>query len=374
MATIVIIVVILACIAGQILWGSVIRSFAIFISAVLGMLIALNFSDSLAQKLISSDMMAWKAHGVVIGLVFVLSFGILVALSAKLLGGDIAFSPMVDKIGGAVIGIPTGLVIAGTIVIAMALASGSGGFPYERFNADRPDIESPRKPLLSADGFATEFFGLLSSGSLAGNNSFALVRAGFNDSAAIDRMGVDKTLSPLAHSNVIQLPVVIRRAPAGLTDADGKKLQEVAGSDLFLARVNMTKNVVGKDSPNFLLGQLRMVCKRKDDKVMPGTGSGTSIYPVGYLKTATRLQVEPVSAVVSLAEAEMDNGVKAVDFAFYIPSSLRPELMAFKRNFVTQVQVMNPEEAPAPVGFDKARAAAPTAVRPGATEPGDPNS
>jgi hypothetical protein len=374
MATIVIIVVILACIAGQILWGSVIRSFAIFISAVLGMLIAMNFSDSLAQKLISSDMVAWKAHGIVLGLVFVLSFGILVALCLKMLGGDIAFSPLIDKIGGAVISIPTGLVVAGTIVVALALASGSGGFPYERFSADRPDVESPRKPLLGADGFAAGFFGLVSSGSLAGNNSFALVRAGFNDSIAIDRIGAEKTISPLANSNVIQLPVVIRRAPAGLTKADGKKLEEVPGSDLFLARMNMTKSVVGKDSPNFLLGQLRIVCKRKDDVTTPYAGSGTSIYPTGYLKTATRLQVESLSAIVPMTDAETDSGVKAIDFAFYIPSSLQPKLVAFKRNFVTGVQVMNPEEAPAPVGFETARAVAPASGRPGATPPGDPNS
>ncbi|HSV27762.1 MAG TPA: CvpA family protein [Sedimentisphaerales bacterium] len=373
MATILVIAVILACIAGQVIWGSIIRSFAIFMSAVLGMLVAFNFFDPLALKLIESDFMPWRAHGIVLGLLFVLSFAVFVAVSLKLLGTEIAFSRMTDRIGGAIVGIPTGLLVSGMLVTAISLASGSGSFPYQRFDPVRPDIENPKGVFLNADGFAAGLFGFASSGSLAGDNSFALVRADFANAAAFDRLSAEKGGSPLAGRNAIQLPVVIRLAGPEITDADGRRLQAVPGSDLFLARVNMTRSVIGKDSPNFTLGQLRLICKRKDDMALPGAGTGICVYPVGYLRTSTRLQMEPLSTLVPIATAEFEDGIKPIDVAFYIPSDLRPALVGFKRNFVTSsISLVTPEEAQAsgllPVGFERSLPAMPQP-----SEPQDPN-
>lgn len=374
MATIIIIAIILICIAVQVLWGSLIRSFAVLVSAMLAMFIAFGFFERMAGLFINSNIIPWKAHGAAMALLFVLTFGILVALCMKLLGEEIGMSPIVDKVGGAIIGLPTGLIVAGTVIVALSLASGSSGFPYERFSSGQPQMDNPKKSFLSADGFATGLFGLVSSGSFAGDNSFVLVRAGFNNSAGIDRIGASKGISPLAGNGSINGTVVVRKAPPTITDADGKKLEETTGSELYLARVKMTKSVVGKkDKPDFLLGQLSLICTRKDDKAIPGTGTGICVYPVGYLKTPARLKKDSPLAVVPLADAEMEDGIKAIDFAFYIPTHLRPEMVSFKRNFVTDVALVNIEEAPSPVGFDKSSTTAAT-VRDRGSSSADPNS
>jgi hypothetical protein len=312
---------------------------------------------------------------VVLALLFVISFGIMVAISIKSLSGEIAFSKIIDRAGGAFVAIFTGFVISGTIVMALGLASGSNTFPYERFSSARPDVGNPRGAILNPDGFVAGLFGFVSDGSFAGTNSFAALHASFNDAIAMDRLAAEKKVSPLAGKSIIQPPVAIRLAPAGIVGADGKRLPETpGGSEFILVRLNLTKNAIGRESPNFLLGQLRIVCTDRNARGKPGEGSGTCIYPIGYMKTPTTLLLEPASAMVPLADAELESGVKAVDFAFYLPVGTKPSLIAFKRNFIMPAPtIAEPKEAPAPIGFDKPKEDVTSSRRP-SQQPRDPNS
>jgi hypothetical protein len=330
MAIIITFGIILACVAQQIFLSSLARSLAMLISAIAGALIAFNFYEALAGTMIGSDMMSSQAHGIAMGLIFVLAFGIMVAVSTKLLSGEIAFEGLVDKIGGATIAIFTGYVISGVIIASLSLASGSNSFPYERFSANKPDIQNPSGTLLSPDGFQAALFGFVSDGSLAGDNSFAALHAGFNDAAAMDRLGAEKKFSPLAAKSPFLGTAMLWPAPADITGPDGKKLEETPGSELLLLRLNIA---AGKDA-SFLLGQLRMICRSKDAKGMANTGSGTCIHPVGYMKSATILLLATADTIVPPTDAQTTSGAKTIDFAFHVPSTLKPSLIELKRNFV----------------------------------------
>jgi hypothetical protein len=330
MAIIITLVIILACVAQQIIFSSLARSLAMLISAIAGALIAFNFYEALAGTMIGSGMMASQAHGVAMGLIFVLAFGIMVAVSTKLLSGEIAFEGLVDKIGGATVAVFTGYVISGVIIASLSLASSSNSFPYERFSANKPDMQNPSGALLSPDGFQAALFGFVSDGSLAGDNSFAALHAGFNDAAAMDRLGAEKKLSPLAAKSPFQGTALLWPAPADITGPDGKKIEDTPGSDLLLLRLNIA---AGKDA-DFLLGQLRMVCRSKDAKGPANSGSGTSIHPVGYMKTATSLLLASADTIIPPSNAQATNGAKTIDLAFYVPNTLKPSLIELKRNFV----------------------------------------
>jgi hypothetical protein len=340
MAIIITLVVIMACVAQQLIFSSLARSVAMFISAIVSSLIAMNFYEPLAKVMIDSDMMTWKAHGIAMGLLFVLSLAILAALSIKLLSGEIAFGGLVDKIGGAAVAVFTGYIASGVLIIALGLASGSNSFPYARFAAGRPDMASARSAFLGTDAFEAGMFSLVSGGSLAGSNSFAALHAGLNDASGMDRLAAEKKLSPLAGKGSIQGPAVIWAAPDDVTGPDGKKLEENPGHELVLVRLNMTKSGLGKDSPNFLLGQLRMICRGRDARGAANEGAGTCIFPAGYMKTATSLALEPTGTMISLADAQMTNGAKTFDFAFYVPSGMKPSLIEFKRNVVMMAPAM----------------------------------
>jgi hypothetical protein len=359
MSIIIILVVIAACVAQQLIFSSLVRSFAILMSAILGAFLAINFHEALADIMIGSDIMAWKAHGIAMLLIFLLAFAILAAISIKLLSGEIAFGGLIDKIGGSVIALFTGYVISGVLISSLSLLSGSNSFPYERFSSGRPDMQKPSGALLSPDGFIAGFFGFVSDGSLAGSNSFAALRAGFNDSAAIDRLAAEKKLSPLGGKNVIQGTPVIWPAPANTTDAAGKALPESSGGELVFVRLTMTRAAIGKDSPNFLLGQLRMICRSKDSKGPANEGSGVAVYPIGYMKTPTGLTLESANAIVSLADAA-SSGTKAIDFAFYVPAGTRPSLIEIKRNIVVQApSISDAKDVSAPEGLEQPKAPAP---------------
>jgi uncharacterized membrane protein required for colicin V production len=367
MATVIVLAIILACVVQQVFFGSLVRSFAMLISAVLGLLVAFNFFEPLAQVLINSDIIPWKAHGAAMALLFVICFGVLLTVAIKLLGRDVAFSPVVDRAGGAVIGLGTGMVISGVLLVAIGLLSGSAAFPYERFQAAGPEVERPKRAFLNADGFAAGLFGLVSDGSLAGSSSFAMLHASFTDAIAIDRLAAAKKISPLAGKNAVQPPVVIWPAPLNITDSEGKKLAERPGSELMLVRVNMTRNAIGKDSPDFLLGQMRMICRSKEAKGAPTSGSGSAIFPVGYMKSPTALRREPATAVLPPAETKIE-GSKPVDFAFYVPSGMKPALIEFKRNLVLPAPpVTDAKEAPEAVGFGDAGAGKKESASPAAS-------
>lgn len=330
MAIIVTLGIILACVAQQVFFSSLARSFAMLISAIVGGLIAFNFYEALAGTMIGSGMMASQAHGIAMLLIFALTFSIMVAISTKLLSGEIAFEGLVDKIGGSSVAVLTGYVISGVVIASLSLASSSNSFPYERFSANKPDVQNASGALLSPDGFQTAMFGFVSDGSLAGDNSFAALHAGFNDAAALDRLASEKKISPLAARSPFQGTALMWLAPADITGPDGKKLAETPGSELLLLRLN----VAGAKDASFLLGQLRMVCRSKDAKGMPNTGSGTCIYPIGYMKTATSLFLAPADSVVPPADAQATSGAKPMDFAFYLPTAMKPSLIELKRNFV----------------------------------------
>jgi hypothetical protein len=339
MAIIITLGIILACVGLQLVFSSLARSTAMLLSAIAASFISLNFYESLAAIMIDSSMMAPKAHGVAMLLIFVLSFGILVALSTKFLSGEIKFEGLVDRIGGAVVGLFTGYVISGIIILSLSLASGSGSFPYERFSG-KPDMQNPSGTLLSPDGFQAAMFGFISDGSLAGSNSFAVLHAGINDTAALDRMAAEKKISPLAGKNPFQGAPVLWAAPAGLLGPDGKKLESAGGTEMLLLRLT----VPGGADSSFLLGQLRLVCRSKDAKGSANTGSGTCIYPAGYLKDPTTLVTASADTVIPPADLGNGSGAKVMDFAFYVPGTMKPALIELKRNWVVAASISDAKE------------------------------
>lgn len=87
--------------------------------SVLSLLLAVQFSEPLASRLVGAsprfaDAFAWA-------IVFVLSLGLLRFAADKLLGGMVHFPRWVDLVGGAAGGVVTGLTVAGVLSIILRL-------------------------------------------------------------------------------------------------------------------------------------------------------------------------------------------------------------------------------------------------------------
>jgi len=229
-------------------------------------------------------------------------------------------------------------------------------YPYQRFDHLNPDAEKPNKVLLNADGFATGWFNIISEGSFSGKRSFATLHPAFLDQVFLNRHKVADGVSITTEPDAIEVPAAkaVWPAPDGLKNSDGRPISPRTGQDLTIVRVGMTDKAI-KAGGTFTPSQLRLVCKQKDPSRQtknPLAGRGKNIYPVGYLKTASRLQEKKLSDRIKLERGDLEGRVKYIDFVFYIPNGFVPVLVEFKQNCLAQLpSPVTTEEAPPPAPF-----------------------
>jgi len=229
----------------------------------------------------------------------------------------------------------------------------STSYPYQRFDAARPDAERPKKVLFNADGFATGWFGIVSSGSFSGKRSFATLHPDFVDQVFLNRHEIADGISIITVSDAVEIPKkkAAWLAPEGLKDSDGKPVSLKSGHSLTIVRVGIKKKAI-KDAGRFTLSQLRLVCKQKSRAKNPLAGKAKNVYPIGYLKTKDQLQVKQLNDQIVLERADFDGTVRWIDFAFYVPNGFIPVLVEFKQNSIAQVpSPVTSEQAPPALSF-----------------------
>ncbi len=353
MANLLVLLIIAACAAYQYFKGTFLKSFAMFITAVCAGAVAFGYFELLANFLIGRDKFVPWAQAISFSLLFVLAFGIFQAIAFQLTRQPTDTGLWPERIGRIVFAILSGLVISGIILAALVMAPLSNKLPYQRFIPQNLDAGKPDRLLLNADGFATGWFSLISSGSFSGKKSFAAVHPGFLDQAFLNRLDTGST-PIVAGSNAIEVPQKAAwPAPEGLTDSNGKTISPKNGYELIIVRVGI-KTAAIKYGNTFTLSQLRLVCKQKSDVKNPLAGTGKNIYPLGYLKTAKQVEIKQLGDQIRLEGADFDNGVRLIDFVFEVPGGFLPVLAEFKQNSIVQVSSLIPaDQAPAAMPFTR---------------------
>ena len=348
MASIAVLLIMAGCAALQFLKGNLIKSFVAFMTALCASIFAFAWFEQLANLLfIGREMMPDWAQLICFALLFILSLAILQTVAIVFVKHPINFGVYPERIGRVVFGLALGLILSGVLLTTVAMAPLSNSYPYPRFETGRPDLQNPGKAILNPDGFITGLFGIISSGSLSSANSFAVVHADFLDQLFFSRYQTGKSISVLAAPGSIKLPdkAAAWPAPQGLKDDSGDALPSMTGYELIIVRIGLT-NAMLRTGGSFTPGQLRLICKEKDDKE-PFKGSAESGYPIGYLKTADQLQPTGLDEQIRVEAAEIKDGVKWTDFAFYIPAGNIPVAISFKANVVLEVPPMvSAEQAP----------------------------
>ena len=352
MATILILLIMAGCAAIQFQKGNLVKSFATFMAALCAGIIAFAWYEQAADLLIKQEMLTDWAQAISFVILFVIAFAILQTLSLMLLKQPIDLGIMPERVGRIVFGLFAGIVISGCLLAAAAMAPMSNNFPYQRFDSARPDSQNPHKPLLNPDGFIARWFGLISKGSLSGSKSFAVLHSGLLDQLFLNRLAVNKNLSTLADSGSIEIPAKAAAwpAPEGLKDNTGTALSSKPDQELIIVRVGFTARML-KSGGAFTPGQLRLICKQKNDK-QRFEGSAVTVYPVGYIKTASQLQRKGLGEQIQITGQNIKDSSCPIDFAFYIPAGFEPIAVEFKANVIAEVPPMvTAEQAPKPVMF-----------------------
>lgn len=287
-------------------------------------------------------------------LLFIITFVVLRVIAAKLTHEKIDLGLWPERIGRVVCGIFQGLLFAGILLTAMALAPLSNKLPYQRFAQSNPDAETPAGALFNADAFVTGWFNIISGGSLSGKRSFATLHADFLDQTFLNRHKFSKKLAIVSPRDAVKVPAknAVWLAPAGMQSADPNvPLTDKSAHQLVIARLGI-KLVALRQAGTFTLSQLRMICKAKGDDEEPYAGRGKTVFPLGYIQTANRLRTKRLDEQITAEDAVSDDDSVWIDFAFYIPNDSVPVLLGFKQNNIFSLPPLTTaDQAPEAVPF-----------------------
>ena len=365
MASAAVILIILSCGTYHYFHGRVVKSFATLMYAILACVVAFGYFEVVANLIISrsgdgsfESLVPW-AQPLCLILLGVVSFAVLQLVTDQITATKVDLGVWPERVGRAICGILIGMVFSGLLLTALVMAPLPSKYPYQRFSATSRNFEKPEKKVfLSADGFTTGLFSMLSKGSFSAirnERSFATLHADFLNQSFLNRQhrSKDSPLTLATSTSAIEVPPkkAVWAAPDGLKDAKGNPAPQESKHRLTIVRLGMSKKLL-KEAGTFTLSQLRLVCAPKINMQNPFAGKGKVAHPVGYMKKPDMVQTKQLGETIKLESAEFGKGVKWIDFVFDVPSDSSPVLVEFKQNTVVELpSATASEEAPEVVPF-----------------------
>lgn len=336
------------CTAYQYLKGTALRAAVTVFTLITATVVAFAFFEKLAQMLVSqiSDSSPSRfvpyAYPLIFVLLLIISFAVLQTAALHLARRAVVLAPLPEKIGRLLCGAITGFILAGLLIIALAMTPIKNNIPYQRFSGQNPDPEKPSRAPLNIDALPPAIFGMTSRGGLAGKNSFPLIHPSIVDEAFLNRLSADQDISSISPDNAIEVPASSPAwlAPPELKTTDGNPVNVKPGQNLIVVRVGFRRN-----AGSFSLSQLRLVCNEKENE--PLSGAGLNVYPIGYFAQTGQIHLKKLSEKIIIFTGTFKGVVKYVDFLFTVPSTHIPVLVAYKQNnIVTVPKLITTEDAP----------------------------
>ena len=332
LATLLVLVITVLCVAHFYLKSSAITSFATLISAILGLILAFNYYEILANMLISRGHgEKWAQPGC-----FILLFMVGVAVTrllADFLTGPINFGNPIKYASAIICGVFVGLIISGAILIAIAMAPTNPKWPYPRFGAEGravtpASLNNPKKALLNVDSLAAGIFGWVSKGSLSSGKSFSVYHADFINQIHLNSLGASNQILSIAAKEAVTIPkngvrmlsdnrVAVRTGIRGKEIADGGAMNE--GKILFT------------------LSQIRLICKPKAQS-NDLSGTAQAYYPHAYnIAGQPAEDASDLGATIPFSRQDLKKLTAWIDVLFKVGPSMTPVLLEFKQNTVVSL-------------------------------------
>jgi hypothetical protein len=318
------------CGAYQLFRGNFVKAFAMFITSICSAVAAFGFFEQLSAVLIGRDMLVMWAQPMCLILLFIIVFTIFQLACWKLIPKTVDLGIWPERIGRSVLGFLSGLIISGTIITGLAAAPVSNTLPYSRFDEKNPNPERPKKLLVNADGFTVGLFSILSGGSFSGKSSFSALHPAFLDQLHLNKLYIKDNIPILTQTKAIEIPkTALWPVTSELKDSDGGLVTAKSGHQLFIARIGIRKAAIGQ-AGLFTPLQLRLICKKDTKK--PFSDKGVNLYPLGYLKTSTKVQRKMLNEKIMVDAKDFTGQIKYIDFVFELPEDISPTLAEFKLN------------------------------------------
>ncbi len=356
MVGLVMLVIMAGCAVGLYLKATLVQGVTMIFNALIAGFVAFGFFEMASKYLIgySPGMAPWAPMACFL-LILVLVFALLQVVEMQIGKEKIDFGVMPERIGRPATGVVLGYLATGYLLVAAALAPLPSQYPYPRFDERSPNATSPKKALLSPDGFVTGLFATISKGGfgpLGEPKSFALLHAGFIDQLYLNRHK-GKEVPLMTSTPALDSPrkAGVWNVPDSLVDTEGKPLSAPAGTRLMLVRADIKKSAL-RDASKFTLSQWRLVSGVRGSTGGALAGKGQATYPIGYIGPGGRFERKSLADVITAEAGNSQGDAITIDLGFPVPANLTPLLLEFKRNNIVQVSpIASAEEAPQPVAF-----------------------
>jgi hypothetical protein len=311
---------------------SVLTAFSTFMASIFGSIIAFSYYEMLADLFISRGYGAWASAGCFV-LAFVLGFAAVRALADLLVGANIDFGNTAKISVNLILGVITGLILAGHLLVAMGMLPVGGRWAYNRFPSDSPiSLSNPNRPFLNPDGLVSNVFSLFSRGSLSSYNSFGVLCADFVNRNHLNRYGVGSDVWTICSKKALSVPRGGQQKPVRTIDIKDVGVVTIVRA-IISAKDISDGGARSEKGITFTMSQVRVIAKPRE-KADNLWGSGKAFWPIGILEKGT-LQRKNLSDKMSYSNADFRKGAVWVDFVFEIPANQQAILLEFKQNALT---------------------------------------
>jgi hypothetical protein len=199
----------------------------------------------------------------------------------------------------------------------------------------------PKKSFLGTDDLTAGLFSWVSQGSLSGKKSFALYHPNFNNQIHLNKHLLGEKVIPVSSPEAVNIPKLGVRKK----ETDDGKSYTVIRVEIKSATIDNGGAADKKGNFIFAPFQIGLICeigKGPEKKVLyPESidiyNRDQSVKKITELGESVWLEREDFITAGGKSRAVMD-------IAFNIPSSLKPELLAFKNTSITAVPALSSGE------------------------------
>ncbi len=311
--------------------NSVLDSFVLLMSSIIGILVAFTYYEPVAAMVISKGFIAESAQGWCLFIIYTITTIVVAVICDQIVGSNIDFGNGAKIAAAVVCGLLVGLMSSGVLVASLGMQP-PATVTYNRFD-ETINLRNAKSPFIPVDSFVTGLYGRMADGAMSSKKKFSLYHTDYLDQVHVNRHKSKEGAALVAGKGAVSIP------------KNGVKIEDDDGQATTWVRIGISnKKIADGGSANkegvvaITPGQFRLVCQKQTN----GSFSGKieAIYPIKYrvtTKDETHKEVSNLGELETLDRENFVNRKAPVELVFDVPSGMMARYLQFRNNVMIEV-------------------------------------
>ena len=326
---------------------SIIKYLNLMFASIFASIVTFNFYEKAAGVLISKNMIVPWATATSFIALFLVSGGIIWLIADLLVKEELKLPVLVTRTLTLIFAFVFTIVLSGVINSTIALMPMGESYPYSCFPGDEKltvsNVDTISKNAVPpTDNMIANMFGMVSGGSLKGDNSFYnahpnFTKENFLNKTELESAGIISGAKPFVVDS--DRRKVVGSINTKLRDNSNETVEIDSGSELITVTVSFTKKTIedggaldDKRKLNFTLSQLRVICYDKT------RGKYSNSFAMGFLDNNKKLIRKNLNELISFeSKSFVDNDKLTLTFVYSRPENTEAVAIAFKQNVLVNL-------------------------------------